>query len=269
MAESYAYYEEEKNRIFRISFWLVLPIFLIVLLFGLARPGGYAAAQSPGFHGNFSEDTHFCLVCHEIHDAPGAKLERFTPESAICFTCHNGTGSMLDTQAQMNNSPASNAMHPIIVNLSNNSGIYNYAPDTTAGIAPAGPYNCSQCHEPHGDIANGKLLKARYDTSEYVSYPSSPDPYALCWNCHGSSQIFNDQTYFKEHSRHIINDNAPCSACHFSPHGVAFVAMVRFDPGYVVKSLASNSGPTFTSDGSHRGSCTLTCHGKDHDQVPY
>jgi len=169
----------------------------------------------------------------------------------------------------MNNDPASNAMHPIIVNLPNNHGTYNYSSSTTTGSAPAAPYNCSQCHDPHGDIGYNRLLKERYDTSEYVEYPASPDPYAICWSCHDAAAIVNDSTFFPEHNSHIIAKQTSCSACHYSPHGVAFVAMVRFNPSYVTASPSANTGPLFASNGDHHGSCTLTCHGVDHGQTSY
>jgi predicted CXXCH cytochrome family protein len=270
MAESYTHFEAEQSRISWTSSWLALPVFLIGLLVALTGPGGSAAAQTySGPHGSFSEDSNFCLVCHDVHDAPGAKLGRYAPESAICFTCHNGTGSNYNTQIQMNNDPATNAMHPIIVNLPSNPGTYNYSSNTTAGIAPAGPYNCSQCHAPHGDVGYNKLLKARYDTNEYVNYSPSPDPYALCWSCHNVSTIVNDNTFFKEHNKHIIDKQSSCTACHFSPHGVAFVELIRFNPFFVTKSVSANSGPTFADNGDHHGSCTLTCHGEDHGQESY
>lgn len=244
--------------------------FFIGMVFSLAPLTGIAAAQSyTSPHGGFTDYTQFCQLCHVMHDAPGAKLERYMPESAVCFTCHNGTGSNYNTQEQMNADPATNAMHPIMVNLNYNPGVYNYTADTTAGIAPPGPYNCSQCHEPHGDVGYGKLLYATYNTNEYVPYDPVANPYNACWSCHSAATITNDETLFQGHKKHIIDHQASCSACHYSPHGVAFVALVKFNPGYVAGSVAGNRGPAFANDGNHHGSCTLTCHGEDHNQVNY
>ncbi len=245
---------------------------LIIIVFSIhaALFSGSAAAQvytNP--HSGFSNSTRLCLICHGPHEAPGAKLLRGTPESALCFTCHNGTGSNFNIETQMNLNPSTNAMHPIFVNLANNNGLYNYTPNTTAGIAPLGPYNCSQCHNPHGDSGYGRLLRGRYETMAYVTYSPNPDSYQACWSCHSTASIINDTTYFSRHNSHIITHQAPCIACHYSPHGVPSTELVRFNPSFVTASLIANSGPTFVDGGNHTGSCTLSCHGADHNNVNY
>ena len=169
----------------------------------------------------------------------------------------------------MNMDPAVYAMHPIVVSLANNRGTYNHVPNTNTVVAPSGPYNCSQCHNPHGGEGFGKLLRASYDTSEYVQYSSAVNPYNACWSCHDAQKIVNDTTFFKKHKMHIIDKKSPCSACHDSPHGVPYTEMARFDGMYVTKSNSSNSGPSFTDNGNNRGSCTLTCHGQDHKAASY
>jgi hypothetical protein len=45
--------------------------------------------------------------------------------------------------------------------------------------------------------------------------------------------------------------------------------LVNFNTTYVTKSVSRNAGPTFTDTGTGRGSCTLTCHGKDHNPLSY
>jgi predicted CXXCH cytochrome family protein len=252
---------------------LCLALLLFVLIgisIGLALPASQAQAQtytSP--HGGFSDYTQFCELCHDMHDAPGSRLERYMPESAVCFTCHNGTGSRFIIDQQLDMNPATNSMHPIVVNLSQNMGTYSYVPNTTAGIAPPGPYECSTCHDPHGDSANQKLLWLPFDNGENVIYSTLPDPYSACWFCHSAASIINDTTLFSRHNSHIIGQNSSCSACHSSPHGVANTELVGFNKTYVSSSVAGGLGPIYTDLGDHRGSCTLTCHGVDHNSATY
>ena len=253
------------RRVIAFSIVILVSVFLYSVL-----PGWTAAAQtSPSPHGGFTNSTSFCLVCHTTHNATGVSLEPYALESAVCFTCHNGTGSSLNIETEMNLDPNSNALHPIKVNLPNNNGTYSYTPNTTAGIAPPGPYDCSQCHNPHEDVGNGELLKQTYNTSEYVTYTTSPDPYAQCWTCHNSNTITTDTTLFPLHEAHIITDRASCSACHYSPHGVAGPKMIRFNPTYVFPSTIAGTGPAYVSGGANKGSCTLTCHGHDHNNAGY
>lgn len=235
-----------------------------------ASEAGAVTYQNP--HGAFTSSTSYCLVCHQVHEAPGNILERYAPESTVCFTCHNGTGSNYNVQVQLDADPVTSAMHQIQVNLTNNSGTYQYEPPrTTAGLAPPGPYVCSDCHEPHGESNYPRLLKNNYARDEYVAYPGTgADPYEACWTCHSREQILADETYFSLHKIHIIDNESSCTACHYSPHGVPQQQkLVRFNPGFVTSSIALNRGPAFQDQGASAGSCTLTCHGADHASASY
>lgn len=247
------------------------PVILLIgfILFMALFSGSGSAQIFTNPHGGFSSGTQLCAICHAQHEAPGSKLVRSALEATLCFTCHNGTGSNLNIELEMNVNPATNAMHPIQVNLANNNGTYSYTANTTAGIAPPGPYACSQCHNPHGDNGNGRLLRNRYDTSIYVPYGNSPDPYGSCWACHSASSIVNDTVFFNRHMSHIVNDQASCTACHYSPHGIAASELVRFNPFFVTISTAANAGPAYMDGGNHTGTCTLTCHGVDHNNLLY
>ena len=107
--------------------FLTAPVLIfIVLLIHAALLSGTASAQAyTNPHGGFSNSTQLCQICHAPHEAPGNSLVRGTPESALCFTCHNGTGSNYNIETQMNHDPATNAMHPIYVGLANNNGSYS------------------------------------------------------------------------------------------------------------------------------------------------
>lgn len=169
----------------------------------------------------------------------------------------------------MNLNPANNAMHPIRVNLPNNPGSYSYTPRSTAGIAPPGPYDCSQCHNPHGNTVYTRLLRSRYETSEYVTYGGTPNTYALCWTCHDSTKIVaNHDQYFKRHSTHIVNAQASCTLCHYSPHGIAHSELIKFNPAFVGPN-SRGVGPIFVDQGDHRGNCSLMCHTEDHREENY
>lgn len=255
---------------FFICALLVSGILLIAAVLFANPMMGRARAQAyltP--HGAFSEHTQLCEVCHASHEAPGNRLVKRTLESALCFTCHNGTSSTYNIQAEMNESPAANAMHPISVNLPFNNGTYTFTPRTTVGIAPPGPYDCSQCHNPHGDMGYGKLMRAPYNISEYVLYPSDPDPYLACWNCHSATAIINDATYFPLHNLHVVQQQASCTACHASPHGAVNTALVKFNNRFVGVSTSLGTGPAFVDNGVSHGTCTLTCHGIDHAGFSY
>ncbi|MFA5810162.1 MAG: cytochrome c3 family protein, partial [Thermoleophilia bacterium] len=86
-----------------MAYWPVIA--RIALIDGAVFLAGFMADEVTGQsltdpHGAFSEDTRYCLLCHAMHQAPGEKLQRLMPEAAVCFTCHNGSGSNYNTQAQ-------------------------------------------------------------------------------------------------------------------------------------------------------------------------
>ena len=251
--------------------WLVaaLSLAMIAIVFVVAQPISVRAQAYSDPHGFFTDGTDYCTLCHEMHSALGKSLVRSQVESSVCFTCHDGTAANSNIKTELNLDPNTNAMHQIAVDLSNNAGSYQYTePRTTAGIAPSGPYACSQCHNPHGATGFVENLRAFYDVNEYVAYPATPDPYSLCWSCHDTNKIVNDETIFSGHKYHIQSKSSPCTACHYSPHGVPYGKLVNFNPSFVTPS-GLNSGLVYTGLGPDHGSCTLVCHGKDHQNTVY
>ena len=68
--------------------------------------------------------------------------------------------------------------------------------------------------------------------------------------------------------------NALCAECHFRPHSTAFPTggqaanqhLIAFAPN--VQPFAANAAPVFTAT-ANGGSCTLVCHGQQHDGLSY
>ena len=136
--------------------------------------------------------------------------------------------------------------------------------------------NCSDCHTsdddagaagPHGSRVPG-LLGADY--SQQDGQPESASSYALCYSCHRREAILGDGP-FPLHRLHVVDQRTSCALCH-DPHGAtAARALVRFnEPSAITGVLPSSSGRLeFRSDVAGQGSCSLTCHGVDHDPLGY
>jgi hypothetical protein len=148
------------------------------------------------------------------------------------------------------------------------------APWTTTSII-----YCTDCHNnnqgpgaggagpdgPHGSSFT-PLLERRLEITDNQS--ESAAIYALCYKCHSRTSILADQS-FRRHNQHIVDLRAACTTCHDS-HGVVGTArLINFNSAIVTKSRSRNTGPTFTATGVGRGSCTLTCHGEDHNPYNY
>ena len=94
---------------------------------------------------------------------------------------------------------------------------------------------------------------------------SGAGPYALCAKCHDLKNQILANTSFKQHSSHISDDGFSCSVCH-TGHGIGLggnvpgVGLVTFDVNVVG---TNGSAPISYNPASN--TCTLKCHGYDHN----
>ena len=92
--------------------------------------------------------------------------------------------------------------------------------------------------------------------------------YALCDKCHDVQNVIYQGagTSFSKHQGHL-DAGAACSTCH-DPHASAqSPRLVNFDLAIVGPS---SSGPVnFTQTSPGHGTCTLKCHGQDHNHESY
>lgn len=170
-------------------------------------------------HGNYQLDTDVCALCHANHIgifAPG--ILRFAAadfQSQLCYTCHNGTSSVFNIEAEFDSSVSH---HPIA----------DAAHAGEAGHAQ----NCSDCHDPHGsdEIAGQaypSLLLSK-DKNGVKAYQGN----VFCYSCHGENGQIVDRRYFESNNAHNNTDShqitefpdpasgtkIKCSICH-KPHG--------------------------------------------------
>jgi hypothetical protein len=142
--------------------------------------------------------------------------------------------------------------------------------------------DCIDCHNssaaasgggpegPHGSSIE-PILARRYVTTDGT--PESAANYALCYSCHSRDSILNDES-FKGHSRHVREENTPCSVCH-DPHGVSATQGNGSNNGYLINFDTTVVTPNaqgllrYVNQGRYRGSCDLACHGKDHQSEGY
>ncbi|MEK6776809.1 MAG: cytochrome c3 family protein [bacterium] len=220
--------------------------------------------------------------------ASGTPVASASYEYEICFKCHADSAQgaapiprqILELnkrlQFDLNNpsyhpvgGPGENPNVPSLLPAYNTASVIyctdchnNDAGAGTGGAGPAGP---------HGSQWN-YLLERRYETADNT--PESPDFYALCYKCHNRNSILSDQS-FKEHNKHIVGENAPCSICH-DPHGISSNQgntvnnshLINFDLS-VVSPVGMNSQPIFEDQGTFKGRCYLMCHGKRHNPKSY
>jgi predicted CXXCH cytochrome family protein len=247
-----------------------------------------------------------CVDCHEPHRAsgipsPGAPIASGAtsgvtgvdltglqiPEAQnqyeICFKCHADNNVLqrlpitrqidqLNTRLEFD--PANPSFHPVSA-----PGINPDVPSLLPPLRTNSIIFCTDCHNsdnpagpkgPHGSSFEF-LLERNYTTLDRTS--ESSFNYAMCYKCHNRNSILRDES-FSEHRLHIVEENAPCSACH-DPHGVSILQgnpannshLINFDLTIV---QPNREGNLFFEDlGRFRGQCFLTCHGERHEPKSY
>lgn len=238
-----------------------------------------------------------CADCHNPHAAsstgiPSGPLEKIRGvnitgreinpilnEYQLCFRCHadsynkppprtprvwdGTTGTNVRLEFGTNNT----SYHPVvgIARNTNSPSLRGMPVDSGSTI------DCKSCHGnddingpdgPHGSRFPSLLVR-QYLTRDRT--PESPSAYALCYECHSRTSILADKS-FPLHSSHLVN--TPCSACH-DPHASSKPRLINFDASIV--SPNSNGVLEFSSNGpgTFSGSCSLSCHSRDHQESRY
>jgi len=218
----------------------------------------------------------------------GQPVEDIAFEYEVCYKCH-GEFSMTDPAVNReHNEPdkrlqfdvTNPSFHPVVA-----IGVNPQVPSLLSPWTTSSQMFCTDCHAgnngpgaggtgpagPHGS-AYPYILERQYNTLDGLPY--SQNLYDLCFKCHSATSIL-DNTSFKEHKKHIEGEDTPCGVCH-DPHGISSLQgnstnnshLINFDLSVVFPE--PNSGLLeFEDRGIFQGSCTLTCHGKDHRDDGY
>lgn len=219
----------------------------------------------------------------------GGYINQAQYEYQVCFRCHGDSAVLVQgritRQSQTANlrlrfSPMNPSFHPVVTS-SPSSDTVSLIP----GLPTGSMLRCTDCHNndngpraggagpdgPHGSIYDFLLLAnytVRDDTSE------STFEYALCYKCHRRASILGDES-FKKHKKHIEGEDTPCSVCH-DPHGISSTQPTNSDHTHLINFDTSVVFPEprtgrleFRDKGTHRGSCTLICHGEEHRNEEY
>jgi predicted CXXCH cytochrome family protein len=156
---------------------------------------------------------------------------------------------------------------------------------------------------PHADQYRGILIQNYRDRSlKLFTEPYQSSDFALCYVCHAEAP-FSDasgsprtDTNYRYHGFHLTSirnfgningdidtagagrGDAICSECHFRSHSTAFAGDFRTSPQSGTDAGLVNFAPDVTPyngviewirTGPSSGTCTLTCHGKGHEDASY
>jgi hypothetical protein len=218
----------------------------------------------------------------------GSAVNPAHEEYEVCFRCHGDDNTVqpvvsryiLQPNMRLRFSPGAVSFHPVAA-PGRNMDVPSLRPGWTTGST----MYCSDCHNSDsGPAVNGTgpggvhgsnrvpLLASNYNTAD--STMESSFAYALCYNCHERTNILANQS-FPAHSKHIVDQRTPCSACH-DAHGVPSIQgtsrsnshLINFDKT-IVRPDPTTGKTEYVDLGLGSGNCTLSCHGTVHSAKAY
>ena len=212
----------------------------------------------------------------------GTIVTPLTKQYELCFRCHADSldrgpatvpRQVIQTNLRLAFSTANQSYHPVLAVGKN----LNNVPSLILPWMVNSLMYCTDCHNnddgpnaggggangPHGSIYR-PILERNLNLGDFQG--ESAGTYALCYKCHSRSVVLSNIS-FPLHESHVVNDKAACTTCHDS-HGVANAPhLINFNTLYVTNSPAGIV--SYRSLGNLHGSCTLTCHGKEHLNATY
>ncbi|MEW6193190.1 MAG: cytochrome c3 family protein [Bacillota bacterium] len=149
---------------------------LCILLVGGFLPGsGSVSAQAYETpHGPYTTFPPGCAACHVAHAGARPQLLVKPNISALCLTCHDGTGSVFNVVYVPE---VDRAVYGF--GFGTTSGAVYFHPVKNTGNPAVGEIiECTYCHNPHA--SNARLLQSTVSATTYTQGP------AFCLACHGA-----------------------------------------------------------------------------------
>ena len=240
-----------------------------------------ATAVAPRIRGNFGKVSGV--------NTAGGPVASAEFEYEVCFKCHADQSAVapivprviVQTNRRLQFDSTAISFHPVEV-----TGKSTNVPSLKPPLTTSSIIYCSDCHSSDsGHSAGGTgpdgthgsdhrpLLVAPYNMLDRVA--EGPGVYALCYRCHDRNiMLANPDTFGTLHKLHVVDQQAPCGACH-DPHGIGSNQgmttnnshLINFNTEMVTRS--SNGRLEYITTSPSSGRCSLTCHGVDHIDFPY
>ena len=243
-----------------------------------------AVVVEPNLHGPFTTTSTQCGICHRTHAAQGPNLlTKSSPQSTLCFTCHDGTGANTNVRATYTD-PA------VPQNVVSDRKIFRHdtlaaTNHTSASLNEFGSVSnrhseCSDCHNSHQargtdsvstttgftnsgrlsgvsgvSVSNGaagtapvySLLDAKTDTTAITR------EYQLCFKCHSGFTTLDSNNGFTP-SRYRLD-----KGIEFNPANPSYHPVEAAGKNPSPKMAASLAGPSPYKQWNFTTSSVISC----------
>ncbi|HET9554519.1 MAG TPA: cytochrome c3 family protein [Anaeromyxobacteraceae bacterium] len=242
-------------------------------------------------------------------DRNGLRVQPVNYEYEVCFKCHADSANQPQARGPTGIETVRRAVTDVNLRRVFGADAASSHPvlgpgrgGSIPGLLP--PYStssiiyCGDCHAsdaqalgagaprgPHGSTYP-HLLERSYSTIDRIG--ESAATYALCYKCHDRATLLSGGSNFSRtsptpgaprqglHQLHLTTALGPasCAACH-SAHGVSAQAGNPVNNAHLIDFDVSIVSPNargfrqYTTSGARSGSCALSCHGKNHDNLGY
>ena len=237
-----------------------------------------------------------CVDCHNPHLTDSENPYRgikgrqvvnlevgIVNEYELCYRCHsesaNLPGNFSNKHAEFKTTNPS--FHPVEGEGKNTFVISLKEPYVAQKKKPreVSQISCGDCHGsddpggpkgPHGSNYQG-LLVLDYQIDD--GRPESEQAYALCYKCHERASILSNES-FPYHSLHIQGrlggqDGTSCFTCHDAHGSTQYTNLIKFNEDVVFENAAGKLKYEAQGYSARHGSCSLNCHGVEHDAKDY
>ncbi|MEW6228301.1 MAG: cytochrome c3 family protein [Bacillota bacterium] len=151
----------------------------------------YATVSAQAYetpHGPYSQFPAGCAACHVAHAAAGPYLMLQTDITTLCLTCHDGTASVFNVVYVPESDIWGTGVTRDVYGFgfgTTSGAVYHHPVKNTGNPAVGQVLECTDCHNPHGDMSvpdqvYPRLLKSSDGTNSYYQGPD------FCLACHGA-----------------------------------------------------------------------------------
>jgi predicted CXXCH cytochrome family protein len=134
------------------------------------------------------------------------------------------------------------------------------------GTSGSGPSGLHGSNLPHILERNNALEPAPATPGSGSGITYTLSNYALCDKCHDVNNSVLADRSFSRHSLHVVSQGAACSTCH-DAHASSSPMLINFDRSVVAAN--SQGILQYTRTGTGHGTCSLSCHGTNHNNLSY